>query len=173
MEQIIATHNKRILNSPTNNENSCNCRQKASCPVNNKCQENSIVYRALIKPNVEDNQQTTQTIPDEAEYIGLSSSSFKTRFNNHKLTFNQERYKQSTSLSSYVWELKQKNINHKIDWSIIKKAPTYHPSRKKCSLCTLEKTMILMSDHKFPLNKRSEILSKCRHREKFLLNKYV
>ena len=33
-----------------------------------------------------------------------------------------------------------------------------------------KKNMILQSDHKFPLNKRSEMMGKCRH--KFLLNRH-
>ena len=42
--------------------------------------------------------------------------------------------------------------------------------RKFISFILSEKALIFMSDHKFPLNKRSELLSKCRHREKFLLS---
>ena len=170
MEQIISNHNKRILRGKEADETNCNCRLKATCPVDNKCIENSVVYKALVTPDPTSNRKN---IPTQAEYIGLSSNPFKTRFNNHQMTFRQEKYKQSTSLSNFVWELKNIPVQYKIDWSIIGKAATYHPSTRSCSLCLSEKALILMSDHKFPLNKRSELLSKCRHREKFLLSKFL
>ena len=170
IEQIISSHNKRILRDNKTNAASCNCRVKTSCPVDNKCNEVSIIYKALVTPQI---MNSKSNVPTQAEYIGLSANSFKIRYNNHQSNFRQEKAKLSTSLSSFIWDLKSKQVNYEIDWSIVNKAATYHPSTRVCSLCVLEKTLILMSDHKYPLNKRSEIMSKCRHREKFLLRNYV
>ena len=50
------------------------------------------------------------------------------------MTFRQEKYKQSTSLSNFVWELKNIPVQYKIDWSIIGKAATYHPSTRMLPL---------------------------------------
>jgi len=39
----------------------------------------------------------------------------------------------------------------------------------RCQLCLEEKVMISTADPRTSLNKRSEIIAKCRHRKKFLL----
>ena len=40
---------------------------------------------------------------------------------------------------------------------------------RNCNLCMSEKLTIIQSEPKYTLNKRSEILGKCRHRNKFIL----
>ena len=47
-----------------------------------------------------------------------------------------------------------------------------HPRQKgvkMCNLCNLEKTSIAIADPTTSLNKRSEILQRCRHRDKLVL----
>ena len=78
-------------------------------------------------------------------------------------------YSSQTELSKYVWELKQKKIQHRITWKIIDKAHPYSPISKRCNLCILEKYYILRHRDKATLNKRSELTSSCRHASKFLL----
>ena len=46
---------------------------------------------------------------------------------------------------------------------------TYNRKVRNCQLCLMEKTFIMLSDPKQTLNKRNEIVSKCRHRDKVLL----
>ena len=76
---------------------------------------------------------------------------------------------QNTGLATYTYmATKDKSIPFNIDWFIITRAAPYHPSIKSCQLCIMEKTKILQSDHKFPLNKRSEMMGKCRHRIPFI-----
>ena len=177
MENIISSHNKKLLrdsiNTAQQDKNStCNCRNKLKpCPLEKQCLKKSIIYKAEVTSN------TVQHFPmssnsTTAEYIGLASNSFKERYNNHQLSFRHEKYQSNTSLSKYIWDLRKSSIPFNIDWSVVCSASTYHPSIKKCPLCIMEKTQILMSDHKFPLNKKSELLSKCRHREKFLLSNW-
>ena len=55
-----------------------------------------------------------------------------------------------------------------IKWSKVTAAPTYQPSTRRCNLCSLEKSIILYSNDNI-LNKRNEIMNKCRHRNCFLL----
>ena len=52
----------------------------------------------------------------------------------------------STGLSKYVWNFKDKMIDHTIKWSIIQFAPTYSPETGKCQLCNLETTLILIAN---------------------------
>ena len=56
-----------------------------------------------------------------------------------------------------------------ISWPIISKAQPYHSRTRSCNLCTEEKFAILMANPKTALNKRSEVLGKCRHKNKFNL----
>ena len=122
------------------------------------CLSSSIVYTATVK---HDNK--------EAKYIGLASTSFKIRYRNHIQTFRNRNYSTSTSLSKFIWNLQDKNIKYNIDWKILSKAPTYNAESKRCQLCILEKTFILLANEKTSLNKRHEILNKCKHRDKLLL----
>ena len=43
---------------------------------------------------------------------------------------------------------------------------------KMCRLCTLESRLIMKNDD-HPLNQRSEIMNKCRHKNKFLLKNWT
>ena len=76
----------------------------------------------------------------------------------------------STTLSQYIWNLKDKDQNYSIKWSIIEKVPKYKPSDKFCCLCTTEKRHILFKENSKQLNKASEFISKCRHQNKFRLS---
>ena len=76
----------------------------------------------------------------------------------------------STGLSKYVWNFKDKMIDHTIKWSIIQFAPTYSPETGKCQLCNLEKTLILIANEPNLLNQRNEMMNKCRHRRDHLLS---
>ena len=162
----ISEHNKILLkeskkvDQATSSKPSCNCKQGVNgCPLNGHCLKKSLVYKASV----------TSTNAS-AVYYGLTSDTFKTRFNNHQTSFKNERYKESTTLSKYVWELKQANQTYDVKWEIAANAPSYNPASKRCHLCLTEKAFILNNDHNHPLNKRSELLGVCRHRRKHLLS---
>ena len=74
-----------------------------------------------------------------------------------------------TGVAEKIWELKDNNIQHEIKWQILKQVPKYTNISKKCELCLHEKTMILFADKKVSLNKKNEIMQKCRHKEDWLL----
>ena len=73
----------------------------------------------------------------------------------------------NTCLSKYVWELKDKGTDHEIKWSILKRAKPYSGKPSRCNLCLAEKLCILTADKSVLLNKRSELITKCRHENKF------
>ena len=83
------------------------------------------------------------------------------------IPFRNQRYKESTALSKYIWKLKDQNKSYEIKWFIDMYAPSYHPTKKRCNLCNTEKTLILTSTHHHLLNQRSELTSTCRHRRKY------
>ena len=118
-----------------------------------------------------DNIGTLQpTHTKEMFYIGAAED-FKTRFANHQKSFRHEKYKAETELSKYIWNLKSKNLNYSVHWRMIKQTSGYNKISKLCSLCTSEKLEILKFKYKKSLlNKRNELVNKCRHENKHLLN---
>ena len=86
----------------------------------------------------------------------------------------QQKYAHSTALSKYVWDCKDKiKQTPEISWKIVKSAPAYTNTSKRCVLCLEEKMAIITyPDQEKLLNKRSELISKCRHENKFLLKYY-
>ena len=77
-------------------------------------------------------------------------------------------------LCMYVWKLKQKhNIKPTLKWYVIKSVPSYSNITKSCMLCLHEKFEILTYPNQEELmSKRSELVSKCRHVNKYLLCNY-
>ena len=102
-------------------------------------------------------------------YYGVTEGDFKKRWSNHKKSFKNARYEHETALSAYIWNLKDKNEQFRIDWEIAKKSTPYMNGSKVCNLCSDEKLFILEADPKKMLNEKSELISKCRHRAKFIL----
>ena len=116
----------------------------------------------------------TSNNPDNTRvYIGLAHTTFKDRYRNHKKAFNNPEYKHDTSLSTFIWSEKQKAKTPTITWKIIKQAAPYNNISKKCRLCLEEKLAIISyTNSNQLLNKRNELVSKCRHQNNFLLKYY-
>ena len=164
VEKIVKSHNKRL--SPTTKATNlpCNCRVKKDCPLNGDCRKSSVVYKCEV---------TVPNLPKKV-YIGLTERQFKDRYNSHKQSMNNEKYANSTTLSTYVWKLKNSyKATPVLKWSIVKHARPYSNTSRNCFLCLQEKFEILNYEKKDELlNKRSEIIAKCRHMNKFLLANY-
>ena len=159
VSSIIKTHNKQTLKvDETPNSKTCNCRSKELCPLQGNCLATNIVYNAEVTSQ---NQRRT--------YIGLTEPAFKLRYSNHLQSFRHERYKNSTELSKFIWGLKQRNIPYTIKWSIASRARPYSNESKRCDLCLTEKLLIMNANKQSLLNKRPELISKCRHQNKFYL----
>ena len=104
----------------------------------------------------------------------MCETSFKERCYNHNMSFKHRRYESKTELSKYIWNLKDNNAVYDIKWSIHKKTSGYSNTSKRCSLCTAEKIAIITFPNKDKLlNKRTELVSKCRHENKFMLSNYT
>ena len=118
------------------------------------CLASSIVYKATVSA-----QNNT-----EATYIGLSGTKFKFRYNNHTKSFRLKKYSKDTELSKHIWALKGENQNFTINWEIIKRSNTTMRPSGLCNLCLEEKIEIINASS--TLNKKSELISTCRHRRK-------
>ena len=125
------------------------------------CLAKSIIYQASVN-----SETVTET------YIGLTAKNFKTRFNSHTTSFRSSNLRKSTALSKYIWTLKDSNTNYNINWRIITSAEAFNNQTNRCNLCTTEKLYIIYNSDMATLNKRSELMSTCRHKAKHLLCNY-
>lgn len=84
-------------------------------------------------------------------------------------SFRHSKHRNSTELSKHIWTLKDNNIEHYISWRILSSHSPYNSSSKRCNLCLKEKFLIIYRPKLSTLNKRNELVSSCRHRNKALL----
>ena len=165
MAMIIAGHNKKLIkefNDQINMRNEveiCNHRRGTVCPVENKCNMIDVLYKATCTADQE---------PD-MDYFGITANKFIERYRNHTSSFRNEAYSQATTLSSYVWKMKRQGKNPSVTFKIHRTVSSFSPEAGRCGLCTAEKLAILTADKKKITNKRSEILSSCRHVRRHIL----
>ena len=158
----------KIMRSQKKNpepESMYNCRIPENSLLKGKCLASAIVYESKV-----DAGTTHKTV---YKYNGLTEGPFKPRFDKHNTSFKHAHKKNETELSKKIWELKEKNVPYKLSWKILKHGHPYRGGMRTCDLCLTEKVLILTSKDEHLLNKRSEILNKCRHTNKFMLEKYL
>ena len=134
-------------------------QNQTKLPLNGECLQSGVIYQAEV---TSENRKET--------YIGLTATEFKKRYSNHKTSFNDEKKKSATELSKHIWDLKNAKKDFSIKWRIITKANPYNPATKRCNLCIAEKFFILLKPDLCTLNKRNEIMTKCRHQNNHLLS---
>ena len=129
--------------------------------MDGRCQATEVVYEAIITAG-----------DDRKSYIGASEPPFKQRHANHMTSLRSQRYKNATELSKYARQKKDEGLVYDIKWKIKEQAKAYNNTSKKCNLCIAEKFNIITAEKSHALNKKSEMVSKCRHANKFLLAHY-
>ena len=87
-----------------------------------------------------------------------------------KFVLEKKRLEKSTELPKRVWEHKNKGQDYQIQWSVIKKTAPYRCGARIRSLCLAEKLQIIKAKPEGLLNKRSQLISKCRHKKNFAKN---
>ena len=155
MSNVIKQHNYIVLPTTENVGRLCNCRNKENCPLDGKCLQSCIVYKADVITN-----------KDSQIYYDASDEKFKSRSNNHTNSFRHRYHEQDTELSKHIWKLQDKDFNFKVKWSVAAYASTYRCGSRRCDLCLTEKCVTARANHKNLLNKRTELISKCRHKNK-------
>ena len=163
VKQIISAHNKTMLMKTKPRENTsrnCNCRDSKACPLDGSCLATGVVYQTTVTRKDNNKQET---------YIGLTDNTFKTRYNGHNSSFRHKSKQNATTLSQYVWSLKEEGIDYDMKWKIVSTCKAYSKSTKKCNLCIREKYFIICKPHMASLNRRNELASECRHRKRHLL----
>ena len=182
MKNHVARHNGKVLSKekptekkkpkkkkPKNKKNdseNCNCQDdpelevQEECPLDENCLEKGVVYQADVYPP----DATAETKPMKI-YYGQTENTFKKRWTSHKFNFNH-RDSDHTTLSTYVWKCRDEGLEPKIKWSIKARGHPFSSGSKKCDLCLTEKTVILYADKSCTLNRRDELMEKCRHKKK-------
>ena len=159
---IITAHNKRSSYLTPDNNRQCNCRSPQHMSIGREMLDDHIVYLCNIK-NAND---------EGANYIGSTENTFKDRWYKHRNSFKYESKANLIELSKYFWELKKNGTNDPIlPWSILDRTSPYVNGAKKCNLCITEKYHIIFS-RLSTINKRNELISKCRHENKFYFFNY-
>ena len=129
--------------------------------MSGKCREKCIVYKASV-----DCSGKTMN------YFGLCETEFKARYYNHVQSFRHRKKSKATELSKYIWACKDSGLNPTISSKIICKAKPYHHGSRQCNLCLAEKYYILTANRSTTLNKRTELVNKCRHKNKYKLEHF-
>lgn len=144
MERKINQINKEKLKKATENPKD---RKKGTgrgvcsvkCVLNGKCEEECVVYEAKVKKND----------TDFMLYTGMTENTMKFRIGKHYSDFRLPAYKNCTTLSKHMWDLKSEGENPMIDWKILQKSRKFRPGTRCCSVCVYEKMWILRMDEKF------------------------
>ena len=155
IEHIIKNHNRKITDSyiEKSAEASCNCKKEKQMPIRRNCLIKNIVYIAIV-----------ETKTNTSSYVCMTGNSFKIRYYNHIKSFKNKRYKNETELSKYIWKLKEKEVEHTIEWKKLRQSNTCQRQSRLCNLCLEEKVEVLLSQGKPStlLNRRFDV-STCRH----------
>ena len=126
--------------------------------LNGNCHDTAIVYQATVQ------------IKDQSKnYFGLCKTEFKTRYYNHNHSFNSDSKRNATELLKFIWSCKDSGLNRIISWKIVCHAISYQHGDKECNLCLAEKYAIQAVNDAALLNKRTELVNKCRHKNKYKL----
>ena len=162
MANIITKHNnKLIFQSLKHPTQMCNCRGKPSCPMNENCLQKCFVYQSQLN-----------SANSRKYYLRTSEDKFKARHNNHSMSFRNKGHEKKTELSKYVWEMKDKGEYFTIKWSVAANATPYICASKRCDLYLTENLLIAKAHPRTLLNRISEIVSKCRHNNKFTSKRF-
>ena len=115
MKDKAGNHNGKVLSKKkelpldkNGNVKNC-CDDQIHCPLQpDRCDQTNVIYQADVH------------IPSEnkvMKYYGSTERMFKKRCSEHRSSF-REIPKSHTSLSSYIWKLKDKRTPYFVNWSI-------------------------------------------------------
>ena len=82
------------------------------------------------------------------------------------------KYKTDMELSNEVWWMKKSGQTPVITWKIVQRCSPCNSNSKRWYLCLNEQLEIATYQGNNLLNKKTEVISKCRHQNKYTLSKY-
>ena len=152
MKTIINSYNHKVTNPKSIT------KDRTKCPLTQNCFVNNIIYKAV----------STSTSPHYKEkiYFSTGETTVKLRYSNHQRSSKFLKYKTDTELSSKVWQMKKSEQTPVTTWKIVRRCSPYNPNSKRCYLCLNEKMEIATYRGNNLLNKKTKLISKCRHQNK-------
>ena len=138
----------------------CNCRYSANCPLNEKCRKNAVIYIVSI------------TSGNTSKHYFGRPKKFKTHYYNHTHSCRYRAKRNVTELSKAFLNAKYSGHEPVLKMFIANGATAYQPGFRSCNLCMTKKLAILFGDKHTALNKRSELIGKCRHKIKYKLKNF-
>ena len=153
MASHISSHNKNIIQEFKKSQYpnpKHDWRAAEDYPLNGNCKQLAVVYQGDVTPE----------------------GPFKEKLSDHCTSFKYEQYKNKSKLPSFIWETKNKGLNFEIKWSVVRRSTTYKAESKKCNLCLWENFHIMTGDKDTLLTERYELITKCKHIDKYLLKSY-
>ena len=164
MSSIIKAHNRKTLFGRMENpdKQGCNCRGGiANCPMRGECLDKSMIYKAEVT-----------TTMGKKHYYGQTMRTFKERYYGHQSDLRHHSKADSTTLSTYVWRIRDSGEEPEITWSKVSSAKPYSLGSRSCSLCLMEKTVIAKDISGQMLNRRRELMNRCLHKDPHKLTNY-
>ena len=116
ISSVIKQHNYKALSTTENLDQLCDCRNKENCPLDDKCLQTCIIYKADGITN-----------KDSHIYYGASAGEFKSRYTNHTNSFRHRHHRQDTELLKHIWKLQDKGIKFNVKWSVAAYASQLFP----------------------------------------------
>ena len=160
----IKRHNQRLLKGDTVEElEPCPHTRGVPCPMpgTGECTKTNVVYQATVTSD--DGQVNT--------YIG-GTNNFRVRYYAHRSDANNpSRKEKGTTLSKYIWNLKEERKDFQIKWRFVDRGAPYNPISRVCRLCVKESYYLIFHREMSSINKRNEIFNVCKHRFTDLLMK--
>ena len=90
-------------------------------------------------------------------HVSITENNFKTRYNNHKLSFNDRKRCHAMLLSKHIWELKDSNSSYILKWRIIKRANA-HGGTLPAEPMLIRENLHFIQPYRFS-TKQSELIS--------------
>ena len=161
-KSVISSHNKNEL-SKKENLFQCNCSVKTSRPLHVSCRHKNLVYsRKFSISNIKKN---------DPHYICLTEHTFQNSLYKYNNSAKYESKGNWIKVSNFIRGKKKEKFNVNLDWSLLDKEKLYSPTSNKFMLCLTEKYKKIFYIKNL-LNKGNELVTKCRHENKFYLANY-
>ena len=105
----------------------------------------------------------TDGVEQVETYVGSCATDWKTRKGNHQKSFDHERYKSETILSSHIWAIRARGSSYTLAWRILDRGAPFNHVTKTCMLCCKERFFIIRRPDLASLNSRQEVGNHCLH----------
>ena len=102
--------------------------------MNANCRVENVLYKCVVSATEKSKENV---------YIGVAAADWKHRYYDHLMSFKNQKHKNETALSIFIWELKKPTKETpKFTWPALKILPGYENISKRCLLCLNGKLLI-------------------------------